>query len=90
MLVLASLVLGFAIFDALSRFVVVWLHLTPTRSCLGVTIWDASPDVESIRAYPSLFFTPCEAILTILVCATRWLIYIFTPLLTCPCVSLAC
>ena len=55
MLVLASLVLGFAIFNALSRFVVVWLHPTPMRPCLGVTIWDASPDAESICAYPSLF-----------------------------------
>ena len=31
MLVLASLVLGFAIFVALSWFVVVWLHLTPMQ-----------------------------------------------------------
>ena len=55
MLVLAFLVLGFVIFDILSRFVVVWLHLTPTRPCLGVTIWDASSDAVSIRVYPSLF-----------------------------------
>ena len=37
MLVLASLVLGFAMLDALSGFVVVWLHLTPMRPCLDVT-----------------------------------------------------
>ena len=43
MLVLASLVLGFAMLDALSGFVVVWLHSTPTRSHLDVTIWDALP-----------------------------------------------
>ena len=43
MLVLASLVLGFATFDTLSRFVVMWLHLMPMRPCLGVTIWDALP-----------------------------------------------
>ena len=43
MIVLASLVLGFAILDALSGFVVVWLHLTPMRPYLNVTIWDASP-----------------------------------------------
>ena len=34
MLVLASLVLGFAMLDALSEFVVVWLHLTPVRPFL--------------------------------------------------------
>ena len=43
MLVLAFLVLGFAMFDALSGFVVVWLYSMPTRPCLGVTTWDASP-----------------------------------------------
>ena len=43
MLVLASLVLGFATLDALSGFVVLWLHPTPMRPCLDVTIWDASP-----------------------------------------------
>ena len=41
--VLASLVLSFAMLDALSRFVVVWLHPTPMRPCLNVTIWDALP-----------------------------------------------
>ena len=43
MLVIASLVLGFATLDALSGFMVVWLRLTPMRPCLDVTIWDASP-----------------------------------------------
>ena len=42
-LVLASLVLGFATLVALSWFVAVWLHLTLVRPCLNVTIWDASP-----------------------------------------------
>ena len=42
-LVLASLVLGFATLVALSWFMTVWLHLTPVRPCLNVTIWDASP-----------------------------------------------
>ena len=59
MLVLASLVLGFAIFDALSRFVVVWLHPTPTRPCLGVTIWDASPKAPSLSVCTLPFF--CSA-----------------------------
>ena len=40
---LASLVLGFAMLDSLSGFVVVWLHSTPVRPCLDVTIWDTSP-----------------------------------------------
>ena len=43
MLVLASFVLGFAMFDTLSGFVVMWLHLTPMRPCLDVTTWNASP-----------------------------------------------
>ena len=52
---LATLVLGFAMLDTLSRFVVVWLHPTPMRPCLDVTIWEASPNVELPCAYPSLF-----------------------------------
>ena len=43
MLVLSSLFLGFAILDALSGFMVVWLHPTPMRPCLDVTIRDALP-----------------------------------------------
>ena len=43
MLVLASLILGYATFGTLSGFVVVWLHLTPMRPCLDVAIWDTSP-----------------------------------------------
>ena len=43
MLVLASLVLSFAMLDALSGFVVAWLHLMPMRPCLGVTTWEALP-----------------------------------------------
>ena len=38
MLVLVSLVLGFATLDALSGFVVVQLHPTSMRPCLDVTI----------------------------------------------------
>ena len=37
MFTLASLVQGFAMLDALSEFVVVWLHPTPMRLCLDVT-----------------------------------------------------
>ena len=40
---LASLVLGFAMLDPLSRFVDVWLRPMLIRPCLDVTIWDASP-----------------------------------------------
>ena len=46
MLVLASLVQGFATLDALSEFVVIWLHPMPMRPCLGVTTWDVSPDAD--------------------------------------------
>ena len=38
MLVLASLVLGFATLDALNGFMVVWLRPMPMRPCLDVTI----------------------------------------------------
>ena len=55
MLVLASLVLGFAILDALSRLVVVWLHPMPMRPCLDVTIWDASPWCRLLCVYLPLF-----------------------------------
>ena len=55
MLVLASLVLGFTTFDALSGFGVVWLHPTPMRPCSDVTIWEASLDAELFCAYSSLF-----------------------------------
>ena len=43
MLVLASLVHGFATLDALSGFVVVWLRPMPIRPCLDMTIQNASP-----------------------------------------------
>ena len=49
MLVLASLVLGFAMFGALREFNLVWLHPMPIRPCSDVTIWEASPDAELLR-----------------------------------------
>ena len=55
MSVLAFLVLGFATFDTFSGFVVVWLHSTSMRPCLGVTTWDASLDAGLLHACPSLF-----------------------------------
>ena len=59
MLVLASLVLGFATFDALSGYVVVWLHPTLRRPCLDVTTWEASSNVGLLRVHPSLFRSAC-------------------------------
>jgi len=41
--VLASLILGFAMFDALHGLDLVWLHPTPIRPCFDITIWEASP-----------------------------------------------
>ena len=55
MLVLASLVLGFAMFGALRGIDLVWLHSMPVRPCSEVTIWEASPDAELLHAYLSLF-----------------------------------
>ena len=56
MLVLASLVLGFATFDTLSEYVVVWLHSMPRRLCLDVTTWEASPDVGLLHVHPPIFY----------------------------------
>ena len=70
MLVLASLVLGFAMLDTISGFMVVRLHPTPMRPCLDVTIWDASPWCRLLLAYISPFL---HDMLVMLVCATHWL-----------------
>ena len=72
MLVLASLVLGFATLDALSEYVVVWLRPTPLKPFLVVTTWDALPWCRLLRANLSLF-TPCNALFIMPICATRWL-----------------
>ena len=62
MLVLASPVLGFAMFGALRGLDLVSLHSTLMRPCSNVTIWEASLDAELLRAYPSLFyFARCYA-----------------------------
>ena len=82
MLVLASLVLGFAMFDALNGFVVMWLHPTLVRHCLDVTIWDALPWCWLLRAYLSRFplcamiclpclFTPPFGFLCIFTCLLK-------------------
>ena len=55
MLVLASLVLGFAMFGALSGFGVMWLHSMPMRPCLDVTIWEVSPWCQLLWAHLSPF-----------------------------------
>ena len=52
--VLASLVLGFAMFDALRRLDLVWLHLMPMRPYSDVTIWEAFPDAKLLVECPSL------------------------------------
>ena len=69
MLALASLVLGFATLDTLTRFVVVWLRPMPMRPCLDVTIWEMP--VASCIPFP--FSASCDDMLTMLVCVTRWL-----------------
>ena len=81
MLVLASLFLGFATSDALSEFVVEWLHLTPIRPCSDVTIWGCIVMMLVASCTPSPFFAPCDDMLTMLICATRWL-YIHLCMLT--------
>jgi len=74
MLVIASLVLGFATLDAFSGFVVVWLCLSPMRLCLDVI---AMMPVALCIPFP--FFAPCDDMLAMLVCANCWLpMYLYT------------
>ena len=89
MFVLASLVLGFAL-GALSGRVVVWLHLTPMRPCLDATAWDTSPWCQLLQAYLSTFSFGAKICLPCLFVPPVGFICIFTRLLTCPCMSLAC
>ena len=72
MLVLAFLIIGFAMLYALCRLDLVWLHPTPTRPCLDVTIWEASPNAGLLHTYLSLS-APCDAMLTMFVRTTCWL-----------------
>ena len=58
--------------DALRGLDLVWLHSTPMRPCLDVTIWEASPDARLLRIYPSLS-TLCDAMHTMFVHTTHWL-----------------
>ena len=90
MLVLASLVLGFATLDALSGFMVVWLHPMPMRSCLDVTTWNVSPWYRLLRAHLSPFLLHAMVCLPCLFVPPIGFLCIFTRLLTCSCMSLAC
>ena len=72
MLVLASLVLGFAMFGALCGLDLVWLHPKLMRPCSNVTIWEESSDARLFRTYPSLSAL-CDDMLAVLVCAIHWL-----------------
>ena len=75
MFVLASLVLGFAVLDALRGLDLGWLYLTPIRLCSDVTIQEASPNAGC-----SLCTLPFSALCNdMLVCATRWLyVHLYT------------
>ena len=90
MLVLASLVLGFATFDTFNGFVVMWLHLMLIRPCFCVTTWDASPWCRLPCAYLSPFPFCAMLCLPCLFVPSVGIICIFTRLLTCSCMSLAC
>ena len=83
--VLASLVLGFVMFDTLHGLDLVWLCPTHMRPYSDVTIWEASLDARSLCAYPSPFFsTMCTICLPCLFEPPVGFICIFTHLLTCP------
>ena len=87
---LASLIIGFAMLDPLSRFVVVWLHTTLMRPCLDVTIWDASPWCWLLHAYLSPFSLRAMICLPCLFMPPVGFLCIFTILFTWSCMSLAC
>ena len=59
MLMLASLVIGCATFNALSGFVVVWLHSTPLRSCLNVTLVGCLTPSPHVTKLPDLRIKIC-------------------------------
>ena len=54
-LVLASLILGLAMFGTFHEIDLVWLHPTFMRPCSKVALWDASPWCWLLRAHLSLF-----------------------------------
>ena len=88
MLVLASPVLGVATFDTLSGFMVTSDAQWP---CFGVTIWDVSPGAGLVHVCLSLFFLLHTMIcLPCLFVPPVAFLCIFTHLLICPCMSLAC
>ena len=85
MLVLASLVLGFDTLDALSECMVVFM-----RPCLDATTWDASLWCRLLHSYLSPFLLRVMICLLCLFVPPVGFICIFTHLLTCPSMSLAC
>ena len=87
---LASLIIGFAMLDPLSRFVVVWLHTTLMRPCLDVTIWDALPWCRLLYAYISPLPLRAMIYLSSLFMPLVGFLCILTHLLTCSCMSPVC
>ena len=73
----------------LSGFVVVWLHSTPIRPCLDVTIWVASPWCWLLHAHLSPLPLRVMICLPCLFVSPVNYLCIFTCLLTCPWVLLA-
>ena len=74
----------------LSRFVVVWLYLTPIRPWLVVTTWEALPWCQLLRAYLSSFPLHVTIFLPCLFVPHVGFLCIFSCLLICSCMSLAC
>ena len=90
MLVLASLVLGFATLGAFSGFVVVRLLPMPMKPCLDVTIWGASPWCRFLCMYLSPSLLCAMICLPCLFVPPVGFLCIFTHLLLYSCMSLAC
>ena len=73
MLLIASLVLGFARLDAHSGFVVVWLHSDAYEVLFGCNYLGCITMMPVASCTPFLLSAPCNDMLSMLVYATRWL-----------------
>ena len=90
MLVLASLVPGLAMFGALRKLDLVWLHPTPIRPCSKVALLGCIAMMPVVSCTLIPFSTPCDDCLPCFFVPPAGFMCIFTRLFTCSCMSLSC
>ena len=90
MLVLASLVPGLAMFGALRKLDLVWLHPTPIRPCSKVALLGCIAMMPVVLCTFIPFSAPYDIFLPGLFVPPIGFICIFTCFVTCPYMSLAC